>query len=330
MSPHSFTRGCGSQLDCLSRHALGALAVAAALLAASTASHAAVLRPVESCSWDKPGADALMNMIPPTVENFAEIPRETRQRLSARMNRRAFDDFITIRRDSISGKYRYAAQINQMQFGNGTICKNVKRNGWAPTHLTRALVYCEDNYCVMVPTELRNVALVKRLTETRMAEAVPADEPDLLEGLPPTAAGPADGTAASAGASAQPFATGDAAPTTFEQVANGPTAMPGLLPGALGSPVFGDTGSGDGGGSGGGATGGGGSGGTGGSTGGGSGGGTTLPPVTAIPEPGMLALWGAGLATMWAARRRRARSGHSRVGGNPCLVAARGFPPSRE
>lgn len=304
MSRHSFTRGCSSPRDCLRRNPLGALLVAAALIAASTASNAAVLRPVESCSWDKPGADALVNMIPPTVENFADIPRETRQRLSARMNRRAFDDFITIRRDSISGKYRYAAQINQMQFGNGTICKNVKRNGWAPTHLTRALVYCEDNYCVMVPTELRNVALVKRLTETRMAEAVPADEPDLLEGLPPTAAGPAGGTAQAA--AAEPFGAGGAAPTTFEQVATAPADMPGLVPSTLGAPVFGSTGSGGDSGAGGGATGGGGAGDAGGGTGGG-GGSTSLPPVTAIPEPGMLALWGAGLATMWAARRRRTR-----------------------
>lgn len=311
MSRHPSNQG-SSRFGRAHRHACAAMAVAVALAvtspsvlaapqakpqakAASTAP--AVLRAVDSCSWDKPGSDALVNMIPPTVENFADIPRETRKRLSARMNRRAFDDFITIRRDSISGKYRYAAQISQMQFGNGTICKNVKRNGWAPTHLTRALVYCEDNFCVMVPTELRNVALVKRLTETRMAEAVPADEPDLLEGLPPTAAGPAgDATQATA---AEPFGAGGAAPTTFEQVAAAPADMPGLVPSALGAPVFGSAGSGGDGGNGGGTGGTGGSGGIG-------GGGTTLPPVTAIPEPGMLALWGAGLATMWAMRRRRA------------------------
>lgn len=327
------TSGClpsllgGRPLAGLRGHALAALAVAALAVASPAALSApkaapkaapmakvaasaspAALRPVESCSWDKPGSDALVSMIPPTVEHFADIPRQTRQRLKARMNRRAFDDFVTIRRDSISGKYRYAAQINQMQFGNGTICKNVKRNGWAPTQFTRALVYCEDNICVMVPTELRNVALVKRLAETRMAEAAPADEPDLLEGLPPTGAGPAAAAAGTQAAAATAFGANEATAPTFEQVTAPSSVMAGLLPSSPGAPVFGSTGSGGDGGTGGGigdgGTGGSGTGG-GGTGGGGSGGGTTLPPVTAIPEPGMLALWGAGLATLGAMRRRR-------------------------
>jgi hypothetical protein len=292
---------------------------------------AAVLRPIESCDWDKPGSDALVNMIPPTVDNFTDIPRETRQRLIRRMDRQAFDDFVTIRRDSISGKHRYVAQISDMQFGNGTICKNVKRNNWAPTQFTRALIYCEGSTCVLVPTELRNVARVKRLTETRMAEAPPAAEPDLLDGLPPPAAGPAGGNVMQAAVQFEPFPLGGAAPA-FEQVASATPSIQGLLPTTLGAPIFGSSSSGGdntggggtgdggtgggtggntGGGTGGGGTGGGGSGsgtggGTGTGTGGGStgGGGTTIP-ATAVPEPGMLALWGAGLAMMWAAQRRR-------------------------
>jgi hypothetical protein len=259
-----------------------------------------------------------------------------------------------------------------MQFADGKVCSKVKRTNWKPTQLTRALVYCDDGVCILVPVELRNVARVTRLSDTRMADVTPEQmPPDVLDQpLPPTAAGPVDGSGGSIPGSISPP---PAAPA-FELLATA-GSLPGLQPGTPGVPLFGASSSGggstggntEGGGSsgggtsgggtsgggtsgggtsgggttgggttgggtttggggtgtdtgggttggggtgtGGGTTGGGDTGGTGGTTGGGdTGGGTTtppVPPVTVVPEPGMMALWAAGLALVGISRRRR-------------------------
>ena len=78
------------------------------------------------------------------------------------MARRAYDDVVTIRRDSISGKHRYGTTIRDMHFGARQVCRTVDRSGWAPQMQERGLVYCESGDCILVPTVCRNVSRIRR------------------------------------------------------------------------------------------------------------------------------------------------------------------------
>jgi hypothetical protein len=126
-----------------------------------------------SCSWDKPGNDPFMGNVVEAVERYTNIPLEVRDRLKQRMAARQYDEIVTIRRDSITGQHRYAADIRDMHFGSGRVCRTVSRAAWAPTAVERGLVYCEADHCIVVPTVCRNVSRITRL---------PPDRPTLAGG----------------------------------------------------------------------------------------------------------------------------------------------------
>jgi hypothetical protein len=163
------------------------LALVAALALLPTSAH---------CSWDSPGVNPFMGNVPAAVDRYTDIPADVRERLKSRMNKRDFDEMATIRRDSITGKNRYSAEIRDMHFGQGTVCRTVSRTKWAPEAVERGLVYCEAEHCIIVPTVCRNVSRVKRLPGPG------AEAPGGADGLPggmlvnpgPVALGP-DGTA---------------------------------------------------------------------------------------------------------------------------------------
>ncbi|MEO5733971.1 MAG: MHFG family PEP-CTERM protein [Rubrivivax sp.] len=137
----------------------------AAALAASTAT-------VPSCSWDRPGADAFVGNVVNAVDRYKDIPEATRTALKRRMAARQYDEIAAIRRDSITGKHRYAPELRQMHFGGGQICGTVTRSQWKDSAVERGLVYCEDGHCLIVPTVCRNVSRVTRLEPA--PEAPPA------------------------------------------------------------------------------------------------------------------------------------------------------------
>lgn len=134
--------------------ALVAVALAPALAGAVT---------MQRCSWDHPGADPFMGGVPAAVDRYTDIPAEVRERLKERMLRRDFDEMASIRRDSITGRYRYSPEIRDMHFGTGRVCRSVTRSKWAPDAVERGLVYCEGEHCIIVPTVCRNVSRVTRL-----------------------------------------------------------------------------------------------------------------------------------------------------------------------
>ena len=67
-------------------------------------------------------------------------------------------DIAVIERDAIRGQASYAAEIRDMHFGPGAVCRTVTRAKWTPTTQERGLVYCEDGQCILVPTVCRNVS----------------------------------------------------------------------------------------------------------------------------------------------------------------------------
>lgn len=133
-----------------------AVAIALTLLSAA---HGA-----PACRWDRPGADPFMGEVPAAVDRYTDIPADVRAALRDRMQRHAYDDIVDIRRDSIVGAHQYDATIRDMHFGQGRVCASVTRGRWRDDTHERGLVYCESQWCVMVPTVCRNVSRITRLT----------------------------------------------------------------------------------------------------------------------------------------------------------------------
>ena len=265
--------------------------LAAIALAASGAT-------LPQCSWDRPGVNPFMGDVVAAVDRYQDIPAAVRAKLKARMQKRSYDEMVTISRDSITGKAQYDSRIRDMHFGQGSVCGTVTRAGWTDKMQERGLVYCEDGHCILVPTVCRNVS---RITRNKPQAAAPAaagnvasaaregDEPQALLEMEPTGAGVVGGGA-----------PGTAAEPSFAQIAS---TTPGAaansnLPAA--GPSFAGVGAPP--------------------PGGSLGGipplppGTTTPdinpgPTPPVPEPGTWAMMLAGLATVaWLARRRQARN----------------------
>jgi hypothetical protein len=263
----------------------------ASALAASTAT-------LPTCSWDRPGVDPFMGNVVAAVDRYADIPAETRARLKQRMAVRQYDEVATIRRDSITGKSgRYGAQLRDMHFGNGVVCREVTRAAWSEHAVERGLVYCEGEHCLIVPTVCRNLSRVTRQPATAVggtnAEGdeglVPAEPIRLAMG--PTAAlpegsselvfeAPGAGLFGGAGSTPSPgelswVSSGSAVdnPAAGTGPANGNVPWPAAaLPIGGGSAPIGITRPGE---------------------------------ISPIPEPAGALLWLAGLAALAAAVRRR-------------------------
>lgn len=125
---------------------------------------------VSTCSWDNPGANPYRGSVPEAVQHYTQIPKATRDKLQARMERRKYDEIATIHGDRISGKHEYE-DLRSMHFGQNKICTTVSRTKWKSDAIERGLVYCEDGHCLIVPTVCNNVSIV-----TRKTPAVPPTE----------------------------------------------------------------------------------------------------------------------------------------------------------
>lgn len=131
------------------------------------------------------------------VDRYQDMPAPLRERLKQRMRERRYDEIVSIRRDSVSGRAAYDSEITDMHFGSGSVCKTVSRSQWAPQAEERGLVYCEEQQCILVPTVCRNVSRIKRrpaaVAPARVAEAaastreLEADPQAELEMDPPSA-----------------------------------------------------------------------------------------------------------------------------------------------
>jgi hypothetical protein len=133
-----------------------------------------------SCAWEAPGADRYTGNVPAAVDHYTDWPASVRESLKQRMERRQYDEVVTIRRDSIDGASRYASSIRDMHFGSkGKVCATVDRSMWEASAVERGLVYCEGDSCVLVPTVCGNVSRITRLPD-------PLPPPTYTQGPPVT------------------------------------------------------------------------------------------------------------------------------------------------
>ncbi|MBV8124478.1 MAG: MHFG family PEP-CTERM protein [Burkholderiaceae bacterium] len=291
---------------------------------------------LSQCSWDRPGVNPYMGDVVEALDHYHDMPADVLAKLKSKMQRRAYDDVVLIRRDRIEGTASYDSEITDMHFGSGSVCHTVTRKRWPADQVERGLVFCEGDQCVVVPTVCRNVSRLHRLDRPQAVLAARDMDPEdqALVFDPPGAGGSGAGT--DPGLMGSPLA-GDSAPFTYQTAGFGvpegvdgggfgPGASTGGTgPGSLlgGLPAGGLAGGGLAGGGGGGGSksdvnnGGDGSGGSGGgSNGGGSGGnhppgkpvGPEVPPILPIPEPASMMLTGAALLSATWARRRAQRA----------------------
>lgn len=116
-----------------------------------------------SCSWDNPGHDRYQGSVPAAVSSYQDIPKDVQSRLRSRMEARDYDDVAEISRDKIAGKSEYS-DLRQMHFGKNRVCNTVSRSKWTPNAKELGLVYCDGEYCLIVPTICNNVSRVTRVT----------------------------------------------------------------------------------------------------------------------------------------------------------------------
>ncbi len=180
---------------------------------------------IDNCRWDHPGVNPFMGDVVAAVDRYTDIAPEVRARLKARMAKRQYDEIVTIRRDSITGRNEYGSVIREMHFGANRLCRSVTRAAWSPQMQERGLVYCEAGQCILVPTVCRNVSRITRgEVGNERAEADPL-LPTPLPAEPPALAAAGTDTAAPA----EPFAM-DGVPNF-----GGPSAADGLGRPAAGS-----------------------------------------------------------------------------------------------
>jgi hypothetical protein len=140
-------------------------------LALATAAHAEA-----NCSWDHPGGNPFTGDPVAAVDHYTDIAPDVRAVLKERIAAHHSDEIVTIHRDSISGKHEYDPQIRDMHFGAATVCGTVSRAQWQPRKVERALVYCEQGECIIVPAICGNVSRVTRLPD-KIAEAAAPPPP---------------------------------------------------------------------------------------------------------------------------------------------------------
>jgi hypothetical protein len=142
-----------------------------------------------TCDWDHPGVDRYTGTTEAAIHAYAEIPRATQDELIAKFERREFDDFVTIDRDSIrSSGGDYDPVIRRMHFGATPdhLCDTVDRSNWSPEHVETAIVVYADGWYVAAPTVCGNwFILGAMIRQQARPEATPPAPPDTPVDLTP-------------------------------------------------------------------------------------------------------------------------------------------------
>lgn len=150
---------------------------------------------LSQCSWDRPGVNPYMGDVVAALDHYRDMPADVLARLKTKLQQRAYDDIVLIRRDRIEGNAKYGSEITDMHFGEGSVCHTVTRQRWPADQVERGLVFCEENECVVVPTVCRNVSRLHRLSRPQAVLSARDMEPEdqALVFDPPGAGAPSAG-----------------------------------------------------------------------------------------------------------------------------------------
>lgn len=118
-----------------------------------------------ACSWAHPGANPYRGDPVAALADF-DLAEGTRDKLRELLRAKRPTDTATITRDDIVGHDGAYTDLREMHSGHGRVCHGaVDRSAWSAKRRERALVYCADDACVIVPAICHNVSLVSRKPE---------------------------------------------------------------------------------------------------------------------------------------------------------------------
>ena len=127
------------------------------------------------CTWAHPGANPYRGDPVRALVDF-DLPPATRDALRALLRARRPTDTATITRDDIVGSDGAYTDLREMHSGHGRVCHGpVDRSAWSAQRREKALVYCADDACVIVPVICHNVSLVSRKPEHAAENDGPLD-----------------------------------------------------------------------------------------------------------------------------------------------------------
>jgi hypothetical protein len=129
-----------------------------------------------NCSWNNPGVNPYTGSVDAAMSYYSDIPRDTRDILTARIKDKHYDEIVAITKDAVTGKSKYSPVIKDMHFGRNLVCTNVSRDRWTEKMLHRAFMYCEGGYCVIVPFVCGNISRIEKLEEKEI-ELPPLEVP---------------------------------------------------------------------------------------------------------------------------------------------------------
>lgn len=139
-------------------------------------------RPADGlCEWRSPGASRSMQPLDQAVDRLDYIPSDVRavlkQRLLDPRKHVAADDHILMTRDGVTGEAG-SWTVRDMNGGQGEVCwGEVTRATWRPGQAERALVFCEQGWCVAYFSVCRNIASAVLVEPRRPAPGMRAAMP---------------------------------------------------------------------------------------------------------------------------------------------------------
>ncbi|MFG6459527.1 MHFG family PEP-CTERM protein [Roseateles sp. BYS96W] len=122
----------------------------------------AALAPPASCEWQRGKPAAHHGDLGVQVERIEDMAPARRAALARKVRTLRFDDTVVIARDGITGHQAYESTLRDMRLGR-QLCATVARSSWAQDDTERALVFCEQDDCVLVTTWGRHLARVRPL-----------------------------------------------------------------------------------------------------------------------------------------------------------------------
>lgn len=112
---------------------------------------------IDFCSWDNPGHDPYTGKPEAAIMAFTDIPLSIRKTLIERAEQNEYSDLVQINKAGIVGRNDYGPDLKDMHFGSsGKQCHTVSRAKWRDTDAERAMVFCEEGYCVARPSVCNN------------------------------------------------------------------------------------------------------------------------------------------------------------------------------
>jgi hypothetical protein len=103
------------------------------------------------------------------IHNYQDIPLATRNKLIEKVNKKNYDEIVTISSEGVPGY----SNLRDMHFGTKELCRTVIIPDWGSKQ-ERGLVFCADNECIIIPTVCRNVSRInKRKSALELKTALP-------------------------------------------------------------------------------------------------------------------------------------------------------------